>query len=36
MVSESIALRLRVHEGERNNWFTKIQLDGKKYGDKKF
>ena len=25
---------LRGHEGERNNWFSKIQLVGKKYRDK--
>ena len=42
MGSESIAhkaegqmgYRLRGHEGERNNCFTKIQLIGKKYRDK--
>ena len=25
---------LRVHEGERNNFFSKIQLAGQKYRDK--
>ena len=41
MGSESIAHEaegrmgywLRSHEGERNNCFSKIQLDGQKYGD---
>ena len=42
MGSESIAhgaegrmgYRLRGHEGERNNCFSKIQIVGQKYGDK--
>ena len=36
MGSESIAheARLRGHEGERNNCFSKIQLVGQKYRDK--
>ena len=42
MGSESIAYEaegqmgywLRGHEGERNNCFSKIQLDGQKYRDK--
>ena len=42
MGSESIAheaegrmgYRLRAHEGERNNCFSKIQLVGQKYRDK--
>ena len=40
MASESIAhermgYRLRDHEGERNNCFSKIQLVGKKYQEQK-
>ena len=30
MGSESIAIDSRGHEGERNNWFGKIQLVGQK------
>ena len=42
MSSESLAYEaegrvgywLRGHEGERNNWFSKIRLVGQKYRDK--